>query len=388
MAAVAPRLRSRVDHALLYLTLALVVIGVVMVFDAGYARAVDAGSLRHDVFYFLKKQAQFAVLGLVGMFLAMRADYTRLRTCAPVFMALAIVLLLAVWLPVIGIRDNGSARWIGFGALRLQPSELAKLAIIIYLAAILSNRNYPIRSFGNGVLAPLLVIGLTAVLIEREPDLGTATVTFLAGLSMLALAGARAKHLGAVLAVVLLYAAVSTLFHSYRMDRLRVWLSPEKHYTTGGYQLARGLVAVGSGGISGLGLGAGREKFYLPAANTDFVFATVAEETGLIGAVTVLMLLGLLVWRACHIARHARDPFGAYLAAGVAVLIAWQSIINVAVVTNSIPATGVPLPFVSYGGSSLVVLMVSIGILLSVAQSAELPQRARFRVRDRGKTSR
>ena len=368
MAALAARPRSRVDYVLLNLTLALVVVGVAMVFDAGYARAVDARSM--GVFYYLKKQALYAFIGMIGMFVAMRADYTRLRRNAPLLIFGSLVLLAAVWLPVIGIRDNGSARWIGHGALRVQPSELAKLALVIYLAAILSNKGYPIRSFANGIVAPLVVIGLATLFIDREPDLGTAAVTLATGISMLALAGARTKHLVNITACVLVLGAVSLLGHTYRTNRVRVWLHPNRYYMTGGYQSIRGLVAVGSGGVFGLGLGAGREKFFLPEANTDFVFATVAEETGLLGAVTVLALLGLLVWRACHIARRAHEPFGAYLAAGIGVLIAWQSIINVAVVTNAIPATGVPLPFISYGGSSLIMLMTSVGILLSIAQTA------------------
>jgi cell division protein FtsW len=289
---------------------------------------------------------------------------------------IGLALLVSVWLPGIGIAKNGAHRWIGHEPFSVQPSEFAKLAVIIYLAALLSRNNYNIRSVGDGLIVPVCVIAVFAFLVEREPDLGTAAILFLAAMTVLYLAGARIKHLAAlVAAAALLFILVSVFGHGFRNGRLTSFLNPEKDYYGRGFQVTRGLVAVGSGGVLGVGIGAGREKFYLPEANSDFIFATIAEEGGLWGSLIIIGLLFLVGRQGFLIARRTNDPFGSLLAAGIAAMISWQAIINVAVVTHLIPATGVPLPFISFGGSSLLFLLTGIGILLNISQHPDVKVR-------------
>src|SRR5262249_52340512 len=226
------------------------------------------------------------------------------------------------------------------------------------LAALVSRNAFDIRKFMDGLIVPVAVIGIFAILVEREPDLGTAAILFLASMTVLYLAGAQLKHLGAIAGVAfVMFIMVSVFGHGFRNGRLSSFFSPEKDYYGRGFQVTRGLVAVGSGGVLGVGIGAGREKFYLPEANSDFIFATVAEETGLWGSLIVIGLLFMVGRQGFIIARRTNDPFGSLLAAGIAAMISWQAIINVAVVTHLIPATGVPLPFISFGGSSLLFLL-------------------------------
>ncbi len=365
------RARRPAAHALVNITLALLVIGIVAVYDASYARSMDLSRNGNDGAYFLKRQAVYAALGIFGLVFVSRFDYSKLRRMAGPLLFLSIILLCTVWMPVIGITKNGAARWIGWKAVQLQPSELVKLTLTIYLAALLSRGTSNIRNFLDGLFVPLAVIGVVVLLVEREPDLGTAGVIGLTSITLLYLAGARKRHLMAIGAAGMALVLAAALFgHGYRQGRLKTFLNPELDYYGRGYQVSRGLVAVGSGGLTGVGLGAGREKFYLPEANTDFIFATIAEETGLWGSLLVIGLLFAIARQGICIGRRTKDPFGALLASGIATMISWQAAINMAVVTGSIPATGVPLPFISYGGSSLLILLVSIGILLNIASQS------------------
>ncbi len=370
------RRREPPDHLLFNVTLALLVVGVVAVYDASYARSMDLRGMGNDGFYFLKRQALYAGLGVLGMLTMARFGYWRLRRFAGPMLVASLVSLMLVWAPVIGISKNGAARWIGKGLFQVQPSEFAKMALIIYLAALLSRAAYNIKSFSDGMAVPLTIVAIFALLVEREPDLGTAAIIFLSSMTLLYVAGAKKVHLAGVCGIAAFaFMAVSLFGHGFRAGRLKTFMNPEADYYGKGYQITRGLVAVGSGGVRGVGLGAGREKFYLPEANTDFIFATIAEETGLWGSVLVVGLLFLAGRQGFVIARRTRDPFGAMLAAGIAAMISWQAVINVAVVTGSIPATGVPLPFISYGGTSLFFLLTAIGVLLNVSQHPDAPLR-------------
>jgi cell division protein FtsW len=368
----AERRRLPTDHMLINVTLALLVIGVVSVFDASYPRSLDTRSIGYDPYFFVKRQAVWAGLGFLAMVGMMRVGYWKLRSLTVPLLAVGILSLCAVWIPGIGIMRNHAARWIGWGPVQIQPSEFAKIALILYLAALLSRKTCNVRDFWDGLAAPLCVIGVLVILIEREPDLGTAAVLFMTGLTMMFHAGARKRHLTAIFLCAALLGVVAAMGFGHRTGRIQTFLNPEADYYGKGYQVTRGLIAVGSGQIVGVGIGAGREKFYLPEANTDFIFATIAEETGLVGSLLVVSLLFMAGWRGIVIARNTRDEFGALLAAGIAAMISWQAIINVAVVTCMIPATGVPLPFISYGGSSLFFLLVGIGILLNVAQHPDV----------------
>lgn len=364
--------RVLTDHLLFQLVLALVVIGVVMVYDSSYVRSIDQ---RGDGFLFLRKQAVYAIVGLGAMVWMIRYGYWKLRRLAVPLLIGSLMLLVAVYIPHVGLRLNGASRWIDLKFFQFQPSEFAKLVLIIYLAGLLARavdgRSIDIRNFTDGLLPPLLVVGLCVLLVEREPDLGTAAVMGLTAMTMFFLAGARRSHLIAVCAAGGALMLLLSMMHGFRGDRLKTYLNPQADIRGKGYQTAHGILAVGSGGLRGIGFGAGREKYYLPEANTDFIFATIAEETGLIGSTVVVTLLFLTGWRGFVIARRTRDTFGAMLASGIAAMISWQAIINVGVVTGTIPATGVPLPFISFGGTSLILTLASVGILLNIAQHPE-----------------
>ena len=374
--AVIERPKQPADQFIFNVTLALLAVGVAAVFDASYARSMDLRNTGNDAFFFLKRQAVFAAIGLACMLAMSRFNYWKLKRFAGPVLIASIFMLAMVWLPTIGITRNGASRWIGYGPIQLQPSEVAKLALVVYLAAILSRGAHNIRSFWDGLFIPLAVIGAIVVLVEREPDLGTAFIILMASLTLLYLAGARKRHLGGILATCgVLFVLASLFSHSFRAGRIQTFLNPDSDPTGRGYQISHGLMAVGSGRITGVGLGAGREKFYIPEANTDFIFATIAEETGLVGCLIVIGLLAAVGLQGFRIASRTRDPFGSLLAAGIAAMISWQAIVNIAVVTGSIPATGVPLPFISYGGSSVLFLLIGIGILLNISQHPDASPR-------------
>lgn len=353
--------RQPMDRLLFWLTWLLLGVGIVSIYDASYALAIE--NRDGDSFYFVKRQAAWAVVGLGALLLTRRVPYWKWRPWAFTGIAFSVLLLIAVFVPGVGIFRHGAHRWVGHGAFQIQPSELAKLALVVYLARVTAGGPKAMRRFRIGLLPPLAVVGILAVLIAKEPDLGTAIVLSGTGLTMLFLAGARFRHLlavgGAAAAGALLYALAS----SYRRDRLMAFFDPKEH----GYQVWHGLIALGSGGLTGLGLGEGREKFYIPMARTDFIFPVIAEEWGLIGTIVMVLLFTLVAARGFAIAYKTRDPFGALLAAGVTTLISLQALINMAVSTSSIPNTGVPLPFVSYGGTSLVLMMAGVGLLLNIS---------------------
>lgn len=377
MASVAPREKLPADYILFNVTLALLAIGVVMVFNASYGDTVSKARMNYDPFYFLKRQAVWVAVGFVCMLLVMRIGYWNLRRFAAPLMILAIVGLVAVLIPGIGEVRNGARRWFDIGPLLIQPSEFAKLALVIYLAGQTCNTVNNIRDLKDGFWAALVPIYACIILVEKQPDLGTAAVIGLGSLATLFLAGARVRHLAAVLVCGLLLVGFAALRHDYRMDRVSVYLEPDKYARDKGLQITHSLIAVTTGGALGVGLGEGREKLFVPEANTDFIFATIVEETGLWGTSLVVGLMLLLGWVGCLIARRTKDPFGMVLASGLSAMISLQAIINIAVVTNTIPATGVPLPFISAGGSSLVLNMISIGILLNIARHPEPPSSGR-----------
>lgn len=389
MARTSPGGRLRTDHVLFNAILALLVVGIVAVYDASYVQIAkkSVGSGSGDGLLYLKKQLIYVGLGMAAMLFATRFRYWRLKHFAIPLLATSLVLLLAVYIPHVGITLNGAKRWIGLGPLTFQPSEFAKLVVVIYIAAVLarileaqekaaenrrrSNESGRRKAPGNPgelLFAPVLVAGLFALIVEREPDLGTAVVIGLAAVSMLFIAGARRSHVCGILVVGAGFVLLVTMLHGFRGSRLTGFLHPSEHADTFNYQPLHSLRAVGSGGWTGMGFGAGREKYYLPEANTDYIFATVAEETGLVGTLTVIGLFLIVSWRAFVISGQTRDRFGSLLAAGIGAMLSWQVLINIAVATNSMPATGVPLPFISFGGTSLIFTMAGIGMLLNIAQ--------------------
>ena len=357
------------DYWLFGATVALLFVGVILVFDASYARAAQMRFTGHDSWFFVKRQLLFATLGMFGLIAAMHFNLSFYRKIAKLTMVISIISLIAVFITGVGDDAGGASRWIGVGPFKVQPSEIAKLAVILYLADVLARQKNRIRYLWRGILRHLLWVGLIALLILKEPDMGTAIVLVGAAFAMFFAAGALKRHLLVLGGLLACGGGLLILFEPYRLARIKAFIDPMRYYYGTGYQIAHGLMALATGGIYGVGLVEGREKFYLPAAHTDYIFATVAEEAGLIGGLILLLLFGIFTYRGFQIARECKSPYGALLATGVTSVIALQTVINIGVVTSLIPATGVPLPFISYGGSSLVFTLILAGVLLSVSRN-------------------
>ncbi len=348
---------------------ALVVVGVWLVLDASYAKAADASWTGHNSWFFARKQMISAAIGLAVMWIVSRVRVTTIAKWTIPLLVVSIGLLFAVLIPGVGTEVNGAVRWIRLpGGFNLQPSEIAKLAVILYLARFLSQGKRVVQNLDSRWLPPALIVGTVSYLVFREPDLGTTLAIVFTCVAMLFAAGARKWHIGAIIAVGSLLVAVAVRFSSYRMKRVKVWLDPWTDPYNDGYQIVHSLMALGTGGWRGVGLCEGREKLYIPAASTDFIFCTLAEEAGLIGCVLLLGAFLFFIGRGLDVARRAKSVYSNLLAVGVTSMIGLQVLINVAVVTASIPATGVPLPFISYGGSSLILTLAGVGILLAVSR--------------------
>lgn len=362
-----PPAPEAVDRVLLGTVLALVGVGAVAVYSAS---AVTAATRFHDSFHFLDRQLVAVALGLLLLGAALGAGYRRAERLAYPALVATLAALVAVLLPFIGHRAGGARRWIDLGLLHFQPAEAAKLALVLYLAHSLAKKRDKVRMFSIGLLPHLLVAGLLMALCLAEKDLGTCVVMALVLFVMLFAAGAKVSYLlGALLASLpFLYNAV--MGTPYRRIRFEAWLRPFEHRRDAGYQMWESMVGIGSGGWFGQGLGQGRSKlFYLPEAHTDFIAAVIAEEAGLVGLGLLILLYAVFVWRGLRAAYRASDPFGCYLALGLTTLVGVQALVNLGVVTVLLPTKGLTLPFVSYGGSSVMTLLAGTGLLLSVSAS-------------------
>ncbi len=346
------------DPWLFFAAVALSCLGLVMVYSAG-------AWLGHEVFgdweYFLHRQAGFLIVGVGLMIAISRVDYRLLRRFAPQLMLAALAMLLLVLL--VGQEINGARRWIRVGSVGLQPSEIAKVTLAIFLAATLARQGERVRLFKRGFLPVVVMAGITMLMVLLEKDLGTTILLGSLTLIMLFAAGTRMSY---VVAAVMLAAPLvwqQIVGVDYRRGRLEEFMSGD------GYQVHQALIAIGSGGPWGRGLGLGRQKLgFLPENHTDFILATIGEELGFFGIALVLGLVGLVVWRGLLIARQANDRFGTYLATGLSALFGLQALINMAVVLELVPAKGITLPFLSYGGSSLLASLAAVGILLSISR--------------------
>ncbi|MFY9861972.1 MAG: putative lipid II flippase FtsW [Candidatus Cybelea sp.] len=345
---------------------ALVAIGLVMVFSASSATAYAEHG---DIAYYLKRQLIWLAVGLAGAYVCYRLDYQRLRAAAPYLLVAAIAGLLLVFVPHIGVGVNGGRRWLGTAGLSLQPSEFAKLALVIFLAAVLSVRGERITSLSRGLFPLCVPIAIVTVLVLKEPDMGTASLLFFTAFTMLFAAGARLVHLTAIAIATVPFAALTVLASPYRRARIFAFVDPWRDPLNTGFHIVQSLLALGSGGIFGVGLGASRAKFfYLPEQYTDFIFSVLGEELGLIGTLVVIALFLTLAYRAVKIALAAPDRFGFFLAIGCGAMIAIQAFVNIGVVSSSWPVTGVPLPFISFGGSSLVVNLLAVALIANVGR--------------------
>ena len=358
------------DATLFASVVALSAIGLVMVYSASSVVAYDRLA---DSAYFLKRQAAWIALGFAALWLARSTYYHRLRVFTVPFLVLAGLLLIAVLVPGVGRVAGGARRWLVAGPLSFQPVEMAKVALVLYLAQFLVQRGISIRNLRRGVLPPIAITAGLAALVLRQPDMGSAVVLGAVTMGLLFAGGARIIHLMliglAATPAVILAITVAT----YRFQRILAFLDPWRDPRGTGFHIIQSLLAFGSGGLFGVGLGASRQKFfYLPEQHTDFIFAILGEELGLLGTLGLLALFALFAYRGLRIARAAPDRYGTLLASGITMLVAGQALMNIGVATGVLPVTGVPLPFVSFGGTSLVMTMMLMGILLNISQYARV----------------
>ena len=339
-------------------------LGLVMVFSASSATAY---AFHHDTAYYLKRQMLWLVVALFCASIAYKLDYRVLRRLDSVILVGALLALVAVLVPHVGIVSGGARRWLGAGGFAFEPSEFAKLALIIYLAAAISRRQERIRSLTRGLWPLLVVTFALAGLVLVEPDMGTATLVIFVAFAIIFIAGARLPHMLAIVLAIAPPIALFVLASPYRRDRIFAFLDPWKDPQNTGFHIVQSLLALGSGNVVGVGLGLSRQKFfYLPEQYTDFIFSIVGEELGLLGALFVIALFLCFAYRATKIALAAPDTFGFFLVVGCTALIVIQAFVNIGVTTSSWPVTGVPLPFVSFGGSSLIVSLVAVALILNV----------------------
>jgi len=360
------------DRQLFIVTLALCLAGAIMVFSASAVTLREEG---HNGYSFLLRQLLWAAIGMAGMFWLMRTDYRKLRQPRVIFTAISITLVLLIAVFFLD-RSHATHRWVRLGPLSFQPSEIAKLVVIVYLAWFLETRCAPRAPGVNDVRQTLLpalgtVLAIVA-LVYKEPDMGTACMIFFIAAVMLFIAGLSYRYIGgAILAAVpLIYIAIASV--PYRLQRVQAFFSPGSDPQGHGFQLAQSLIAVGSGGFSGVGLMESRQKlFFLPEAHTDFIYSIICEELGFIGALIVLALFAIYGWRGLVAALKAPDAFGRFLAIGVTTMVVGQALVNLSVVLGLVPTKGIPLPFISYGGSSLIGMLLATGVLLNISQHAD-----------------
>lgn len=358
------------DYTFLMLVLVLLGVGLIMMFSASYPTALaEIG----DSFYYIKRQLAFAAIGVVAMLVASRIPFQVLHRFALLLYGFALILLVLVLLTG---RINGVKRWINLGPFSFQPSEIAKFAVIVLFAHLISMNYEKMKDPRYGIWPFLALLGLVCMLMVMEPHLSGTILILAIGVVMMFVGGADIKWflMGGIAALVLV-AAVALIpgVVPYAMDRLTFWLDPWKAPRNEGYQTCQSLLAIGSGGLFGVGIGNSRQKhLYLPEPQNDFVFAIVCEELGLVGATLIILVFVLLVWRGYVIALRCRDRFGSMLAVGLVTQVAIQTILNIAVVTNTIPNTGISLPFFSYGGTSLIMLLGQMGFILSVSRQTTL----------------
>ncbi len=361
-------LRKGFDNSILLLAVALTCFGVVMVYSSS---SIMAAKRYADGFYFLKRQGIYALGGFLVMAAAMQLDYHRLRRLAVPFLLLCAVLLVAVLIPGVGSSAGGASRWIRLGPVSIQPSELAKLGLVLYMAHSLAKKKEKIKSFKLGFIPYMVVLALLLCLVLLQPDLGSAMTLGAVAMVMLLVAGTRLSYLCSlvILALPFLYFLVMNV--DYRRRRILAFLNPWEDPTNTGFQIIQSWIAFGTGGLVGNGLGEGKQKlFYLPEAHTDFIFSVVGEELGFAGVLVVSAMFLVLIMRGMRTALSAPDDFGRYLAFGMSVLLGLEAFVNIAVVLGMLPTKGLALPFLSYGGTSLLCTLLAVGILLNVSSQA------------------
>jgi len=356
------------DFTLLFVIILLLLFGIVMVFSASYYFSLTSSKFGNDMYYFVKRQIVWALLGSVGMVVMMNVPYKYLRRFS--FLAYVLTIVCLILVLVIGEEMNGAKRWLGIPgtSIGFQPSEVAKIAVILYLSHYIANNKGILGSF-KGFCKCCVILGIPVALIAVE-NLSTAIVVSGIGMAIMFVASPRIWYFVAIAGAGAGGIAAMLLLpqFAYRMDRIKYWLDPFSDPDHKGFQIIQGLYAVASGGIFGLGLGQSRQKTYVPEPYNDMIFAIICEELGMVGAAIVIMLFVVLVWRGIKIAMEAEDMFGCLTATGISAFIGIQVIINISVATNSMPNTGMALPFISYGGSALIFTLGAMGILLNISR--------------------
>ena len=354
------------DVILFAAVLSLICFGLVMVYSAS---AVYAAQKFGSATYFFRRDLVWTALGLCGMIYAARTDFSVYRRWSYPMLVSSVVLLCAVL--VVGVRINGARRWFHFAGISFQPAELAKLSLVIYLAYSLAKKAEKVRSFTIGFVPHMLVCGAMMALLLKQPNLGTALILGMGTLILCFVAGAKISYI-----VVAVLAAAPIVYQAivgtpFRLRRMLAYIDPWQYRYDVGYQITESLISIGSGGKRGLGLGDGKQKlFFLPEAHTDYIMAIVGEELGLVGIVCVALLFMLVIWRGARAALRARDAFGCYLGFGITTMFGLQALVNIGVVLGALPTMGLPLPFVSFGGSTLLVDLFAMGILLNISRAA------------------
>jgi cell division protein FtsW len=364
-----PTTTTRYDIQLLFPALFLVGIGIVMVYSASSALAIKRFG---SDYFFLRKQAAFALVGLVALVICRHFPYGYYRHMAYLLLALSIAFLAAVFIPQMGVSAGGATRWLRLGPLAFQPSEFARIALVIYLAYSLDKKRDRLKDFSVGFIPHIVLLTVFAGLIIRQPDFGSIVIlSMLTGLMMF-IGGVRIKHLFLFFITLLPVGIYFLMSAEYRWKRLLGFLDPWQYPAAEGYQIVHSLMAFGTGGVTGAGIGKGYQKlFYLPEPHTDFIFSVIGEELGLIGVLAIICLYAWIVVCGIRIAKNATDRFGSFLAAGLTVAMGLQIVVNMGVALSMLPTKGLTLPFLSYGGTSLLINMASIGILMNISASRQ-----------------
>ena len=362
--------KRREPASMLMITIAaLMLLGLMMVLSASFVSLIHNDG---SPFAFLNKQLLWAAIGVAAFATFAKLDYRKLRGWGYFGIAGVVILLLAVLIPGIGSTVGGSSRWIVLGPISIQPSELAKIALILFIADVFSRKDpKAVQQLSHTVLPVIPVVGLLALLVMLQPDMGTTMVIGVIGFGLLFLSGAPLRYILTMGGAGTALAAFMALAEPYRRARVTAFMNPWADPLNTGYQTIQSLIAMGSGGFFGVGIGASRQKWlYVPNAHTDFIFAILGEELGLFGTLMVLGMFAFLTYLGIRIARQAPDRFGMYIAAGITLWVSFQALVNIGAVTASLPITGVPLPLVSFGGSSLVVTLIGMGILTNIAKQS------------------
>ncbi len=361
--------KRSIDYPLLIVTMILVMFGILMVFSASYYYAEDSSNTGHDALFYFWKQVSGAAMGVVVMIAGIMFDYNKYKKLRFVILGIGFLLMLLVFVPGIGIERNGSRRWVNLYFLDLQSIEVLKFAIIIFMAAGISINQEKMKQFKYGMMPYLVLLLIAAGLLALQPNFSAVVTLALVMFVMMLVGGANLAHFGIMGGIGIGGGAILMIAEPYRMSRILAFMDPWKYADKESYQLVQSLYSIGSGGFFGLGLGHSRQKYlYLPYMESDCIFAIIVEELGFFGGILVLAAFGVLIWRGVRIALRAPNMFGTMLATGMTALIAIQVFINVAVVTGLIPPTGVVLPFISAGRTSLIIFMGCIGVLLNISK--------------------